>query len=727
MHLARFCFVFLCVCGVVFRILLCTRVYSNAWIIWEFDVLVYFGCCADESKFTEKVERRVGEFEDEEINFFCAEKLPRNVDSPSVSTQCPAEKQDNRKRHNDGVDLNKKPKQRPKVKKHRPKIAVDRWTPRKNLKTQTAKKSTPKNYNPSTPAIVNSRGKRFSGKSSDSKGLTSNSQNVKGEGNVETSTCVPVSCKRSLKFECEAFDKCDDVVESCNRSHQCQRHLQSVEGFSLQVNTDLSMCSDFSMESKESDENCSKRFLYHYQRRMRGADMSLLEANTCIKIGTEKGTNSLISTDVNELMFGAPHEIKKQSVFHQNNLHGNRKAGCIQFYRRTFRVNQCRQNSKKSGPNFPKICKKSRTMRRKQTTLLTIWSVVEGARCGAKSKGARGRCKQITRNFCPQINWKILRKGVRSLRKSKYPRPLSFCSGFQIEKPLLNMIMPSEEQTQAAIADPESFKCVLGLSPVAKSRGKRSKRSIRQIIPNPLLKEFSGASYASKVNEPEAYGELQLVESENDQSWRNNTLGFCNEDIVDCDTDMEGGHHMKETQTQTLADVQLLKYDKYMDCSLNTPCFLLDDIEVHRNERLQPEEYPLDCSLNTPSIFLNGVEAHGNQRLQQDENHLDCSLNTPSVFVDDVEAHSNRRLQSESYLDCSLNNSLDVLVYECENNPRRHKAVRPAHGCNPERSSLSSKIFRHTCLMILLLLSKIFLLTSSASTIKLLQVLTMTL
>lgn len=631
----------------------------------------------DESKCTEKEEQRVGEFE--EINFYCAEKLPRNIDSPSVSTPSPAEKQDSRKRHNDGIDLNNKPKQRPKVKKHRPKIAVDRWTPRKNPKAQTTKKSTPKNYEPSTPKNVNLRGKRYSGKLSDSKGLTSTLENVKGEVNFETSTCVAVSCKRSLNFECKAVEKCDDVVESCNRTHQYWHHLQSVEGFPLQVSTELSMCSDFKTESKESGENCSNRFLYHYQRRMRGVDTSLLKANTGTKIGTEECTNSAFNTDVNQLIFDAPHELKKQSVFHQNNLHGNSKAGCLQFYRRTFRVNQCRQNSRKSGPNFPKICKKSRTTRRKQTMFLTIWSVVEGARGGAKSEGTRGRCKQITRNFCAQINWKIVRKGVRSLRKSKYPRPLSVCRDFQIVKPLLKMIMPSEEQNQAAIADPESFKCVVGLSPVAKSRGKRSKRSIRQIIPNFLLKELYGPSYASKVNEPD--GELQLVESENDQSWRKNTSGFCNEDIVNCDTDMEGGHHMKETQTQTLVDVQLLKYEKYLDCSLNTPSFLLDDIEVHRNQRLQPEEYHLDCSLNPPSIFLNDVEAHGNKRLQQDENHLDCSLNTPSVFLDDVEAHINERLQPESYSDCSWNNCLDVVVYQYENNPPRHKAVRPTHEC----------------------------------------------
>ncbi|KAK1388263.1 hypothetical protein POM88_016441 [Heracleum sosnowskyi] len=645
----------------------------------------------DESRCRQQEEQRMGEFE--EVNLHCAENLPRNVDSPSVSTPYPGEKQDNRKRHNDGYDLNKKPKQRPKVKKHRPKIAVDRWTPRKTPKAQTPKKSTPKNFKPSTPKNVNLRGKRYSGKSSNSKGLIGTTENVKGEANFETSTCVAVSCKRSLKFECEAVDKCDGVLELCNGPHQYQHQLQSVEGFSLEVNTDLSMCSDFNTESEKSGENCSKRYLYHYQRRMRGVDKSLLKANIGIKIGTEECTNSSFNTDVNQLIFDAPHEMKKQSIFEQSNLHGNSKAGCLQFYRRTFRVNQCRQNSRKSGPNFPKICKKSRTTRRKQTTFLTIWSVVEGARGGAKRKGARGRCKQITRNFCAQVNWKIVHKGIRSLRKSKYQRPLSVCRDLKIEKQRLKMIMPSEEQTQAAIADPESFKCVVGLSPVAKSRGKRSKRSIRQIIPNPILKELSSASYASKVYEPETYGELQLVESENDQSWRKYSSGFCNEGIVDCDTDIEGGHHVKEAQTQTLVDVQLLKYEKFLDCSLNTPTFLLDEnheIEVHRNQRLQPEEYHLDCSLNTSSIFLNDVEVHGNKRLQQDENHLDCcSLNTPSVFLDDVEAHSNERLQPENYLNCSWNNCLDVVVYQYENNsprrkavPPRRKAVRPTHECS---------------------------------------------
>lgn len=636
----------------------------------------------DKSRCTEKEEQRLGEFEDEEINLGCAENLPRSVDPPSVSTPCPEEKQDSRKRHNDGIDLNKKPKQRPKVKKHRPKVAVDRWTPRKTPKAQTPKKSTPKNCKSSTPKNVNLHGKRYSGKSSNSKGLTGTKENVKGEANFETSTCVAVSCKRSLKFECNSVDKCDDAVELSNGPHQYRHQLRSVEGSSLQVSTDLSMCSDFNTETKQSRENCSKRFLYQYQHGTRGVDGSLLKANFGIKIGTEECTNSSFNTDVNQLMPDALHEMKEQSVFHQSNLHGNSNAGCLQFYRRTFRVNQCRQNSRKSGPNFPKICKKSRMTRRKQTTFLTIWSVVEGARGGAKSKGARGRCKQITRNFCAQINWKIMRKGVRSLRKSKYQRPLSVCCDFQIEKQLLKMIMPTEEQTQAAIADPESFKCVVGLSPVAKSRGKRSKRSIRQIIPNLLLEELCGASYcASKVYETETYGELQLVDSENDQIWGKKNSGICNEDIVNCDTDKEGEHHMKETQTQTRVDVQFLNYENYSNCSLNTPSFLLDDIEVHKNHTLQPDEIHLDCSLNTPRIFLNDVEARVNKRLQQDENYLDCSLNTPSVFLDDVEAHGNERLQPENCL-YSLNNSRNVVVYQYGNNPPRHKAVRPTHECS---------------------------------------------
>lgn len=658
--------------------------------------LVYFGCCADENRCTEKEERRVGKFEDGERNLHCAEKLRRDVDSASVSTPCPVEKQDSRKRHNDGIDLNKKPKQRPKMKKHRPKIALDRWTPRRTPKAQTPRKSTPKNLKPSTPKNVNLGGKRYSGKSSNSKGLTNTSENVISE----TSTCVAASCKRSLRFECVAVDNCNDVVESCNRARQHRYHPPSVEGFSLQVSTDSSVCSDSNTESNERDENCFKRFSYHYQRRMRGVDGSSLRANIDINIGTEECTKSSFTPHKNELMVDYPHEMKKQSVLHENDLYSNSKAGCLQFYRRTFRVNQCRQNSRKSGPNFPKICKKSRTVRLKATTFLTLSSIVQGARGVAKRKRAHGRCKQITRNFCAQINWKIVRKGARSLRKSKYQRSFSVCCDNQIEKSLLKMIMPTEKQTQAAIADPESFKCVVSLSPVAKSRGKRSKGSIRQIIRNPLVVNYNSdqlpvytPSYGS-VYEPETLKEPQLLDSENYRSWRKNTSGFCNEDNVACDSDMEGGHHVKETHTQNLVEVQLPKYENYMDRSLYTPSIFLDDVEAKGNKRLQPYENYLDCSLNTPSFFLNDVYTHGNKRLQPDGNHLNCSLNTSSFFLDDVEAHCNERLQPENYLDLSLNNCLDVVVYQDVNNPPQHKAVRSSHKCK-------QKDF-FTCLIILL-------------------------
>ncbi|WOG96818.1 hypothetical protein DCAR_0416155 [Daucus carota subsp. sativus] len=507
-----------------------------------------------ESRHTDKKENQVGKFEDEERKLHCAENLPRDIDSPSVLTPCPAEKQDSRKRNNDGIDLNKKPKQRPKVKKHRPKIAVDRWMPRKIPKSQTPRNSTPKDNRPSTTKNVNLRGKRYLGKLTNRKGFTSTSEDVRGDANSETSAGVAILCKRSLKFECEAVDKCDCVVESCSRPHQDQFHLRSVEG--LQMSTDLDMCSDFNVQSKERGENCSSRFLNQYQRRMRGVDKPSSEANTGINIGTKECTNLSFSTDESQLMFSNPHELEKQSVFHHNNLHDNSKAGCLQFYRRTFRVNQCRQNSRKSGPNFPKIFKKSRTMRLKATTFLTMWSIVDGASAGAKRKGAHGRCKQITRNFCSQINWKVMRKGVRSIRKSKYQRPLSVRHEFQIEKPLLNMILPTKEQTQAALADPESFKCVLGLSPIVKSRGKRSKGSTRQIIRQPLVasynfeqvvvnthEEIVGASYGRKVYEPQTLQEPQHVERLMDIIVRLKYLNIYDEchELVAQDPKFQGG------------------------------------------------------------------------------------------------------------------------------------------------------------------------------------------
>lgn len=70
-------------------------------------MLDYFGnfFCADESRCTGIEEHRVIECEDAARILYCAEKLPEHVDFPSVSTPCPAEKQDTGTRHTDGIDL----------------------------------------------------------------------------------------------------------------------------------------------------------------------------------------------------------------------------------------------------------------------------------------------------------------------------------------------------------------------------------------------------------------------------------------------------------------------------------------------------------------------------------------------------------------------------------------------------------------------------------------------
>ncbi|CAK9153861.1 unnamed protein product [Ilex paraguariensis] len=80
-----------------------------------------------------------------------------NIESSSFTVLTPSEKQNARKRQNSGIDLNKKPRQRPSVRKHRPKVVVE-GQPIKNPKSCPSKLSTlkpqtvkPSSRKPQTP------------------------------------------------------------------------------------------------------------------------------------------------------------------------------------------------------------------------------------------------------------------------------------------------------------------------------------------------------------------------------------------------------------------------------------------------------------------------------------------------------------------------------------------------------------------------------------------------
>ncbi|XP_076926189.1 uncharacterized protein LOC143589252 [Bidens hawaiensis] len=118
------------------------------------------------------------------------------------SIPTPSKTKETRKRRNDGNDINKKPSQRPRVKKHRPKI-YDDSKPKKVPKVQTPR-ATPKSKTPkpSTPNRVQER--RMQSRNSTNCTLKSTSFGVEhvGQDVQEASRAIVVrSCKRFLDFD----------------------------------------------------------------------------------------------------------------------------------------------------------------------------------------------------------------------------------------------------------------------------------------------------------------------------------------------------------------------------------------------------------------------------------------------------------------------------------------------------------------------------------------------
>lgn len=147
------------------------------------------------------------------------------------------------------------------------------------------------------------------------------------------------------------------------------------------------------------------------------------------------------------------------------------KYNSLRVYKRIFKVYQCLSNSRKSGPNFPRIYKKRRMRRQKATVYKTWVSVITAEGRGRQSKGKH---KVILVPPNRKVN---LNKLCNGIQKSK----LNCSSGFsscdhQMQEMSVRMIFSTEEQTRAAMNDPESFICVMTLQPVVKSKRKRSKR-----------------------------------------------------------------------------------------------------------------------------------------------------------------------------------------------------------------------------------------------------------
>ncbi|KAL7610051.1 hypothetical protein Lser_V15G12458 [Lactuca serriola] len=294
------------------------------------------------------------------------------IDNSIPSVPSPSETKDSRKRRNNGIDLNKKPNKRTRMKKHRPKV-YDDSKPKKVQKPKTPKPKTPKPKTPKpvTPnrvheKSVRSRKEKFKEPTSCMQKSTSyvdqidshhmsklheeaicmqntmnyNIEDVEQASRVSRNALIPmIPCKRRLDLNYEGESKSHDkhlsfnfdngdydffgriVTSKRNTKRRSRFQKKSVE---LEVSEDL-------LGDNNNKQHC-------------GLDFSVIE--------------SLKQTKKHVRRFVYVYKCQKKR---------NSKTSTLQVNQRKCRLDQCLQSSRKSGPNFPKLFKKQRKMRKKVT------------------------------------------------------------------------------------------------------------------------------------------------------------------------------------------------------------------------------------------------------------------------------------------------------------------------------------------------------------------------
>ncbi|XP_024966417.1 uncharacterized protein LOC112506532 isoform X2 [Cynara cardunculus var. scolymus] len=316
--------------------------------------------CVDDTSCAREEEVKVPHSECDSKNVHRVHESRAGVGSVPTTS----EKKDSRKRRNDGIDLNKKPSQRPRMKKHRPKI-LDDSKPKKVPKAQTPRASTPrpKTPKPVTPNRVQERRKparknTFTGstscmQSSTSYGYKDVVQDVQSAS--MSSIIVFKSCKRSLDFNHHLVD---------GKSHYVSKsHVQP-----RSVNYDLGEFSYFG-KLVTSKRNTPRRS--RFQKKCLKASEDLLADNNkqqCHQDTSVIRNQELAETHGRRFVYFYQRRKKRSS-------NATSVIPTLQVYRRKFRANQCLQNSKKSGPNFPSIFKKQRAKRRKATMNVNWWYI----------------------------------------------------------------------------------------------------------------------------------------------------------------------------------------------------------------------------------------------------------------------------------------------------------------------------------------------------------------
>ncbi|KAI3675769.1 hypothetical protein L1987_85362 [Smallanthus sonchifolius] len=266
------------------------------------------------------------------------------------SIPTPVKTKETRKRHNDGNDVNKKPSQRPRVKKHRPKI-FDDSKPKKVPKAQTPRAtSRTKTPKPATPNRVQEWRTQKSTECTQ-KSTTFGIEDVVQDVQEASRACIVVgSCKRFLDFDRHPVDK------------ESKSHEEPIIDFDFDKFDRGKI-----VTSKRNTPRKSK-----FQNKSLKASTNLLgddnkqqhEQDICVT-----RTQEQIDTKGRKYV----HFYQRRKKISSNSTN---PIPTLLVYRRPFRGNHCLHYSKKCGPIFPKLFKKQRTMIKKVKIKVNHWCII---------------------------------------------------------------------------------------------------------------------------------------------------------------------------------------------------------------------------------------------------------------------------------------------------------------------------------------------------------------
>ncbi|CAH1413573.1 unnamed protein product [Lactuca virosa] len=290
-----------------------------------------------------------------------------NNSIPSIPS--PSETKDSRKRRNNGIDLNKKPSQRTRMKKHRPKV-YDDSKPKKVQKPKTPKPKTPKPVTPNRvhERSVRSRKEKFKEPTSCMQKSTSY-VDQRDSHHVSKLHEEAICVQNSMSYNIEDVEQASRVSRNALIPMiPCKRRLDlnyPIEGESKSHDEHLS----FNFDNGDYDFFdrivTSKR---NTKRRSRFQNKSVeIEASEDLLDDNNNKQQCGLDFSVIENLKQTKKHVRRFVYVYKCQKKRNSKTSTLQVYQKKCRLDQCLQISRKSGPNFPKLFKKQRKMRKKVT------------------------------------------------------------------------------------------------------------------------------------------------------------------------------------------------------------------------------------------------------------------------------------------------------------------------------------------------------------------------